>query len=215
MRLVDAIREIMGITKQKVSYTAIATALDVSRQYANQIRERELTAEQLSKLETFFNIKFTNANQNNAEKIENEDDCVTLEHIHINPSCGAGTALYYDADITPVKLGTQLIREIMNVSRPENLKIFKASGDSMAPTIEDGDILLVDMGRTDFNNGGIFLLTINNEWFIKRLRLKINGELEIISENAAKYGAPEVLHPFDDIEVVVKGRVVKNLSRGL
>ena len=85
----------------------------------------------------------------------------------------------------------------------------------MAPTIEDGDILLVDMGRTDFNNGGIFLLTINNNWFIKRLRLKINGELEIISENSGKYGPPEVLHPFDDIELVVKGRVVKNLSRGL
>ena len=101
------------------------------------------------------------------------------------------------------------------MSRPENLKIFKASGDSMAPTIEDGDILLVDMGRTDFNNGGIFLLTINNDWFIKRLRLRINGELEIISENATKYGPPEILRPYDDVEVVIKGRVIKSLSRGL
>lgn len=212
MRLQDAITEITGITRRKVSYTDIATALEVSRQYANQIKDKTITAEQLRKLEAYFGIKLTNVNKANSRE---EDDCVTLEHIHINPSCGAGTAVYYDADITPVKLGTQLIREIMNVSKPENLKIFKASGDSMAPTIEDGDILLVDMGRTDFNNGGIFLLTINNDWFIKRLRLKINGELEIISENVAKYGAPEVLHPFDDIEVVVKGRVVKNLSRGL
>jgi len=212
MRLLDAITEITGITKKKVSYTDIATALEVSRQYANQIKDKEITAEQIRKLEAYFKVKLADVNQRVA--IE-EDDCVTLEHVHINPSCGSGTAVYYDADITPVKLGTQLIREIMNVSKPENLKIFKASGDSMAPTIEDGDILLVDMGRTDFNNGGIFLLTINNDWFIKRLRLKINGELEIISENSEKYGAPEVLHPFDDIEVVVKGRVVKNLSRGL
>lgn len=217
MRLIDVIKEITGITKQKVSYTDIATALDVSRQYANQIKDKNITKEQLSKLESYFGINLANVNQPvlSSTSEENDADCVTVEHIHINPSCGAGTAVYYDADITPVKLGTQLIREIMNVSRPENLKIFKASGDSMSPTIEDGDILLVDVGRTDFNNGGIFLLTINNDWFIKRLRLKINGELEIISENAAKYGAPEVLHPFDDIEIVIKGRVVKNLSRGL
>ena len=85
----------------------------------------------------------------------------------------------------------------------------------MSPTIEDGDILLVDIGRTDFNNGGVFLLTINNDWFIKRLRLRITGELEIISENSQKYGEPEILRPNDDIEVIIKGRVIKNLSRTL
>ena len=137
-----------------------------------------------------------------------------MEHIHINPSCGRGTSVYYDADITPVKLGTRLIMDILKVTAPENLKIFTAAGDSMTPTIEDGDVLLCDVGRKDFRNGGIFLITINNEWFIKRLRLKINGDLEIISENYEKYST-ETLHPDDEVELVVIGRVIKNLSRGL
>lgn len=212
MILIEAIQEITGITKKKVSYSDIATAFGVTRQYANQIKNKELTQAQISMLENYFNISLTN------ERLEPQnivDDCITLEHIHINPSCGRGTAIYYDAEVTPVKLGTHLITDILNVSNPSNLKIFKAAGDSMAPTIDDGDVLLIDMGRTDFNNGGVFLLTINNEWFIKRLRLRISGELEIISENSEKYGAPEILKPFDDVEVVVKGRVIKNLSRGL
>jgi phage repressor protein C with HTH and peptisase S24 domain len=93
------------------------------------------------------------------------------------------------------------------------LKLFKASGDSMENTIEDGNILLVDTSRTDYHNGGIYVLTINNDWFVKRLRLKINGDLEIISDNP-KYD-PEILKPNTDIEINVVGRVIKNLSRGL
>ena len=209
MILTDAIEIIIGLTKRKISYADVANALGVSRQYAHQLRNKEIPDKYVRLLETYFSVNLTGDNDVTGE------ECLTLQHVHLNPSCGRGTSVYYDADITPVKLGTQMIKNILNVSRPENLKIFKACGDSMFPTIEDGDILLVDIGRNDFNNGGVFLLTINNDWFIKRLRLKITGELEIISENTKKYGEPEILRPDDDVEVVIKGRVIKNLSRGL
>jgi len=209
MILTDAIETIIGLTKRKISYADVANALGVSRQYAHQLRNKEIPDKYVRLLETYFSVNLTGDNDVTGE------ECLTLQHVHLNPSCGRGTSVYYDADITPVKLGTQMIKNILNVSRPENLKIFKACGDSMSPTIEDGDILLVDIGRNDFNNGGVFLLTINNDWFIKRLRLKITGELEIISENTKKYGEPEILRPDDDVEVVIKGRVIKNLSRGL
>ena len=212
MRFKDAIEEIMGITKKKVSYTDIANALEVTRQYAHQIRDKAVSVDQLQRLEKYFGVELADAKRA-VEK--NEDDCVTLERIHINPSCGLGTYVCGRAEITPVRLGISLITDVLKGSSPKNLKIFYASGDSMSPTIEDGDLLLVDVGKKDFRNGGIFLLTINNEWFIKRLRLKITGELEIISENEAKYGAPEIVRENDNIEIVIKGRVIKNLSRGL
>lgn len=213
MRLIDAIKEITGIIKDKVSYADVARALGISRQYAHQIKEKDISDDYIHKLEKHFGVDLTGDLLIGGHAVSG--DCVTIQHVHINPSCGRGTSLYYDADVTPVKLGTQMIKDILNVSKPENLKIFRACGDSMSPIIEDGDILLVDIGRNDFNNGGVFLLTINNEWFIKRLRLKITGELEIISENSKKYGEPEILRPSDDVEVVIKGRVIKNLSRSL
>ena len=149
-----------------------------------------------------------------AELIEPDPkDCITVDYIHINPSCGKGTSVYYDTDITPIKLGTQMLQSVLKVSHPQNLKVFKASGDSMVPTIEDSDMLLIDTGRTDYNNGGIFLLTINNDWFIKRLRKRMTGELDIISDNE-KYPV-ETFQPEQNIEVFIKGRVIKNLSRGL
>jgi phage repressor protein C with HTH and peptisase S24 domain len=145
--------------------------------------------------------------------IQTDESSIELDYIHITPSCGRGTVVLDDADVTPVRIGKEVIKDIWKVSSPEVLKLFKASGDSMENTIEDGNILLVDTSRTDYHNGGIYVLTINNDWFVKRLRLKINGDLEIISDNP-KY-EPEVLRPNTDIEINVVGRVIKNLSRGL
>lgn len=139
-------------------------------------------------------------------------DCITIEHIHINPSCGAGTVVLTEADVTPVKIGREIIKNIWN-SKPENLKIFKACGDSMQETITDNDLLLIDVSKTDFRNGGIFLLTINNDWYIKRLRLRITGELDIISDN--KSYPIETLTPETTHEIKIIGRVIKNLSKGL
>lgn len=144
---------------------------------------------------------------------EINDNSIEIDYIHISPSCGCGTVVLDEADVTPVRIGKEVIKDIWKVSSPEVLKLFKASGDSMADTIEDGNILLVDTSRTDYHNGGIYVLTINNDWFVKRLRLKINGDLEIISDNI-KY-EPEILKPNTDIEIKVAGRVIKNLSRGL
>ena len=159
----------------------------------------------MDKIEEFYAIKFERSNIST--------DCVEIEHIHINPSCGKGTIVLDEAEITPVKLGKAIISSILKISRPEYLKTFKASGDNMEPIIEDGDILLVDTNRTDYQNGGVFLITINNDWYVKRLRKRLSGELDIISDNI-KYPM-ETFTPETQIDVFIKGRVIKNLSRGL
>lgn len=162
----------------------------------------EYSEDEVQKICTYFGKDLT----------YNADDCINIEHIHIKPSCGTGTIVLADAEVTPVKIGREIIKNLWN-SKPENLKIFTASGDSMADTIEDGNLLLIDISKTEYRNGGIFLLTINNDWYIKRLRMRLTGELDIISDNP-KYPI-ETLKPDTDVEINIKGRVIKNLSRGL
>lgn len=195
--------EAMELLTQKmgmpIKQADLARILNVSRQYIIQMKNKPLPE------------KYTNIIDNKLSNIAN-DDCIEIEHIHINPSCGSGTVVLAEADVTPVKIGREIIKNIWN-AKPENLKIFQASGDSMADTIEDNNILLVDTSKTDYRNGGIFLLTINNDWYIKRLRLRITGELDIISDNS-KYPV-ETLLPDTAKEIRIIGRVIKNLSRGL
>ena len=138
----------------------------------------------------------------------------TLEFIHINPSCGNGTICYEKPEITPVTLGVDLIKKILRVSNPKNLKIFKASGDSMEPTIWDEDVLLVDVGIMDCNNSGIYILTKNYDYYCKRLRININNDLDIISDNK-NYPIETVTKFNENMDIRIVGKVIKNLSRGL
>lgn len=218
--------------KFKISQVEIAKALGTTKANVSlRIKnESKVKLEEVKKIIEYFNLPHSNTilNEIVAESVynfskdikstesinnTNTDDCIILDHVLLKPSCGKGTIQEEEAEIKPIKLGLTLINDILKVANPNLLKTFTANGDSMTPTIEDGDLLLIDMGRTEYQNGGIFLMTINNDWFIKRLRLRITGELDIISDNE-KYPI-ETLTPDTYKEVSIKGRVVKNLSRGL
>ena len=194
---------LQNLIKKDVKTTQLAKILGVSSQnmdYRIKSGKGDIPDDEIQKLEKAFGVTLYS-------------DYVEIEHIHIKPSCGKGTIVFDEPEITPIKLGTQLIMSVLRIPNPKFLKIFTASGDSMEPVIENGDVLLVDTSRTDFNNGGIFLLTINNDWFVKRLRKRLSGELDIISDND-KYPI-ETFKVNDAIEINVIGRIVKNLSRGL
>ena len=206
MRYNEILENLQNLINREIKQVELAKATGITRATMNYRKNCniEFSYEDVKKIEQYFNISF--------DKKESKE-YITLEHIHISPSCGAGTTVINLPEVTPITLGKKMIESVLHVSNPMNLKVFTASGDSMEDTIDDGNLLLVDTGRTDFNNGGIFIITINNEWFVKRLRRKLNGQLDIISDNPAY--PVESYMPDDNIEIVVKGRVIKNLSKGL
>lgn len=205
MNYLELKQKIDNYLNKDIKLAEIARALETSAQNFNKKYKNtntQVTLEDIQKIEDFFSIP-----------IINSSDCITVEHIHIKPSCGSGTAVIDEPDITPIKLGKKLLESVLRVSNINNLKTFTASGDSMEDTIDDGNLLLVDLGRTDYINGGIFIISRGEDWFVKRLRLKLNGELEVISDNS-KY-AVETFKPGDGVEIKIRGRVIKNLSKGL
>jgi phage repressor protein C with HTH and peptisase S24 domain len=207
MRYSELLPALQDLINRKPTAKEISEVLNFSSEkvyYTRAQRDSSFSFEEIDKLQEYYGVNLISTSCSNS---------VTIDYIHITPSCGRGTVVLDNADVTPVRIGKEVIKDLWKVSSPDVLKLFKASGDSMADTIEDGNILLVDTSRTDYHNGGIYVLTINNDWFVKRLRLKINGDLEIISDNT-KY-EPEILKPNTDIEINVVGRVIKNLSRGL
>ena len=198
-KLLDTLQNLIGFRPKQADLCEILQ-LKKGAMSARATRDSEFSQDEIALLEAHYGIDLLT-------------DCVELEYIKINPSCGRGTVVLDEADVTPVRIGEEIIRDLWKIPHPSDLKLFRASGDSMEPVIEDGNILLVDTSRRDFNNGGIFVLTINNEWFVKRLRLRVTGELDIISDNQ-KYPM-ETLKPESDVEISIVGRVIKNLSRGL
>lgn len=197
--------------QRQVSLAEIARVIKLDRSSVSLYikNNKELKDSHKHQIEEWFGLKI-----NNVEYDTNINECITVERICINPSCGNGTIVVDDAEITPITLGKKLIQNVLKISNFNDLKVFRASGDSMEPTIYDNDDLLVDISRKDYINGGIFIIEKFGDWFIKRLNLRFDGNLEIISDNKEKYPV-QIIKYNEEIEINIKGRVIKNLSRGL
>lgn len=62
-----------------------------------------------------------------------------------------------------------------------------ADGDSMSPTINDGDTIWVDMSKQSIKDGKIFVFEYGGLYMCKRLYRLPNNGLRIVSDNADTY----------------------------
>jgi len=85
---------------------------------------------------------------------------------------------------------------------PVMLSVIEVEGDSMEPTLRDGDEILVDRTPRPLR-AGIHVIRLDDVLLVKRLENGPGGALRIISDNAAY---PRMERSAQDVEVV--GRVV-------
>ena len=86
------------------------------------------------------------------------------------------------------------------------------TGNSMEPTLEDGEFALVDPENTTYSKNKIYVVTYNDEGYIKRLEMK--DKLKVIT---LKSDNPD----YDDIDIPeemqeyfqINGRVVEVISK--
>ncbi|AHF04082.1 hypothetical protein MARPU_09595 [Marichromatium purpuratum 984] len=94
--------------------------------------------------------------------------------------------------------------------RPNNAVVVYAKGDSMEPSICDGDVLLIDIDTAgdDIRDGQVYAIRYGHELRVKRLFRRYDGSLILRSDNAGRY--PEEIIPREDQngQVHVIGRVV-------
>ncbi|OOR96760.1 transcriptional regulator [Canicola haemoglobinophilus] len=90
---------------------------------------------------------------------------------------------------------------------PENCAVFWANGDSMYPTIDDGDQLLVDLSKNEMKGSDKIYLVQNGEsvW-VKRVKMKWDG-IDLISDNKEEY-PPIAISGEDAQNLQIIGQVV-------
>ena len=68
---------------------------------------------------------------------------------------------------------------------PKNLVLAEAVGDSMSPTLDEGDLALVDVRDNRFRSDGLYVLRDGGDLSIKRVQRQPDGALVLRSDNAA------------------------------
>lgn len=91
----------------------------------------------------------------------------------------------------------------------KHLDVIYADGDSMSPTIADGDVLLVDTSVKEPRDGCVFALNGHSGTIVKRLARDDSGAWALVSDNLDKRRFPDKwLAESDGNEMTIVGRVI-------
>lgn len=122
-------------------------------------------------------------------------------------SMGPGTDVQHDDVLVGhIALSEQWVARRLQPTSPAALRFIHAYGDSMSPTFEDGDVLLVDTGMRDTKSiDGVYVMAANDRVYIKRVRQRMDGVIEISSDNPT-VKTVDVLNGEHSVDVL--GRVV-------
>lgn len=124
--------------------------------------------------------------------------------LDIDISAGFGTDVICEEACGDLAFSDDWLRD--KSLKADQLAIVFAKGDSMQPTINSSDALLVDLRPIERITDGIHVIRINDHLYVKRLQSTFTGEVKIISDNTfyeAQTVAPDQLHKLNVIGKVV------------
>lgn len=122
-------------------------------------------------------------------------------------SLSAGHGSVIDPHADPLGFYVVEAQWLATITRamPQHLALLRVDGDSMRPTFDHGDWLLVDRSQTRINVPGVYALAVGDAAWVKRLSLNLSERVvRIISDNPAY---PEEQLPEEDIHLI--GRVLR------
>lgn len=129
---------------------------------------------------------------------------VLIPSYDVKASAGAGTNVEYDSVDQFLPFRASWLREVSN-SGPSDLTVICVRGDSMYPTLSDGDNILVDLTATELRRDGIYVLRSSGDLHVKRLSLPpTKGRITVKSDNPLY----ESWEDCDPGEIDIVGRVV-------
>ena len=176
MKLDELIITIADKTNIPVNQSLLAESLGVTRQtISNRIKnESEVTVSELKRVEQFFNIDlFGNSGS------EDADITYIDYYTDVFASCGSGS-IVFSSEKTKLPIAVSMIE---GYSKNKLYSMINASGNSMAPTIDNGDRLIVEhWNGSQIQDNKIYVFCYNNEFFVKRLSKNLD-EIIIKSDN--------------------------------
>lgn len=133
------------------------------------------------------------------------NDYVLAPRHNVHASAGGGSIISDESVVNHLAFKREWITQSLGC-QPDKICVIEVRGDSMTPTINDADLLLLDLRMARQKTEGVYVIQFQGGLLVKRLRYKINGTVEVISDNA-RYPTETLTHKeAEDLQVL--GRVV-------
>lgn len=172
--------KLLQVTKRNISQKELCeiTGVDKGTMSARATRNSKFKPEELKKIEKAFNVDLSN-------NIVRNNFIQIPVFGNVTASMGYGISVYDENQTGVYEISSKLAKDIGIVSGKTQM-IF-ASGDSMYPTIEGGDSLLIDTSKKEVYDGRIYCVRIDGQLYAKRLQKIPPNTVKVISDNEKKY----------------------------
>jgi len=124
---------------------------------------------------------------------------------------GYGTFLERATVTDQIVLPEDYMRRTLGVRAVDRVVAFPAKGDSMAPTMLDGDLALIDLSQTEPNDGVYAFTTDNHLAHIKRL-IWMHDSVRVVSDNSLY--PPYEISGADARSLTIIGKVCGYIRKG-
>ncbi|QND45240.1 helix-turn-helix transcriptional regulator (plasmid) [Rhizobium lusitanum] len=132
------------------------------------------------------------------------DDFAFIQRLDVQASAGSGAITINEDAVELLAFQSDWLKS--RHINPTSARVLTAKGDSMEPTIRDGDILLVDTSITSVRDNAIYIVVYGGHVLVKRVNLRRNGSLVLISDNDRH--APEEVPESEVLDLHIAGRVM-------
>lgn len=140
-----------------------------------------------------------------APRLRSSSELVLVPRLDVGASAGPGAFAADERPRAHIAFEAAWLRDVA-AGPPSGLSMIRVEGDSMSPTLADGDEILVDSGDgVERLRDGIYVLRIEENLLVKRLAIHPSGRRFTIRSDNRQY--PD-WSDCDPATVTIVGRVV-------
>lgn len=110
------------------------------------------------------------------------DDYVLLPRHDVRASAGHGAVVHSEQIVDHMTFRTDWLRSKFGL-RPQDVALIEVWGDSMEPTLSNGDLILVDISHPELRDNAVYVFQYNGTLLVKRIQRRMDGSVVIKSDN--------------------------------
>lgn len=204
-------REYLGLTKTNFARELGLKSFNIRDMESGK---QKISAELATKLEEIFSISgwwlLTGKGTMLEEKVNytSSSNGYEVEMLSVKASAGEGINNYQIEVIDKIIMDKAFFRTEPDIKK---IKIIQVDGDSMYPTLQSGDHVIIDETQTH-GTDGIYAIQLHNQILIKRLQFNLDGTIDIKSDNKS-YDTKSYDPKETQIELTVIGMKTLTIQR--
>ncbi|APG24005.1 XRE family transcriptional regulator [Syntrophotalea acetylenica] len=134
-----------------------------------------------------------------------QEGYVMFPRYEIQAGAGPGRLVESEQVVDFVSFKEDWVRSYLRVPR-QKLALLNVKGDSMSPTMNDGDLILIDMRSDRIEDSAIYVIEFDEALLVKRIQRRFDGSVAIKSDNP--FYEPEIIPKERAQSLRIVGRVI-------